>query len=65
VEGVPDAIHWAWRTPNVSSWHKSDIPDALTNVRLQGNSGHAMVGPRRPFLTLSGHRQSACHAITD
>ena len=31
----------------VSFWHKGDIPTALTNVRLKGNSGHGVVGLRQ------------------
>jgi hypothetical protein len=50
-ENCAVVVHRRYLSPPawfVRMWPKADIPTALTNVRFQGNSGHAVVGPRSP-----------------
>src|SRR5712672_3136053 len=37
------------------SWHETDMPTALRNVRYQGQSGNICSVGAFPFLTRSGH----------
>ena len=42
----------------VHTWHKADVPIALTNVCFGGKNGHDANGPLCRLMTQSGHRLS-------